>query len=148
MLCLPQTHPLADAHALRLEQLAEERFVMFSREVSPAHYDNVISIFSRSAIHPRIVHAARQWLTVVAMVAEGLGVSLVPSMVSRSGMAGVRFIRLEGAATLAPARLVWNPANAGPAVKTLVESAERTIRQLQEPGPRRPRGRPHQQRCP
>lgn len=34
-------------------------------------HDNVIAIFSRAAIHPRTVHAARQWLTIVARKGAG-----------------------------------------------------------------------------
>lgn len=37
-----------------------------------------IAICSRAAIDPRLAHAARQWLTSVATVAKGLGVSVVP----------------------------------------------------------------------
>lgn len=47
---------------------------MFMRDVAPASYDNVIAIFSRVRIHPRIAHAARQWLAIIAMVANGLGI--------------------------------------------------------------------------
>ncbi|PPJ40307.1 LysR substrate-binding domain-containing protein, partial [Pseudoxanthomonas sp. KAs_5_3] len=79
---------------------------MFSRDVSPANYDNVITIFSRAGVHPKTVHAARQWLTIVAMVAEGLGVSLVPRSLARSNVENVRFVPFSGAPAIAPALLV------------------------------------------
>ncbi|MNW11980.1 LysR substrate binding domain protein [compost metagenome] len=60
LLYLPKDHPKAHCDAVELKQLEHERFVMFSRDVTPANYDNVIAIFSRADIHPRVAHAARQ----------------------------------------------------------------------------------------
>jgi len=126
VLCLPDGHPRAAQAEVDLRELADERFVMFSREVSPANYDNVIAIFSRAGIHPRTAHAARQWLTIVAMVAHGLGISLVPSSIARSRVAGVRFVRFSGAPVRSPAMLVWNPANLSPALASFLHSASAT----------------------
>jgi DNA-binding transcriptional LysR family regulator len=109
VVCLPEDHPQATKRRVDIKRLASERFVMFSRDVAPANHDNVIAIFSRAGIHPQTAHAARQWLAIVAMVANGLGVSLVPRSLSRSHVRGVRFVPLAGEAVPAPAMLVWNP---------------------------------------
>ncbi len=127
VLCLPELHARARQPEVDLRELADEQFVMFSREVSPANYDNVIAIFSRIGIHPRTVHAARQWLTIVAMVARGLGVSLVPSSIAASQVHGVRFVPFGGAPATSAARLVWNPAHAGQALTGFLASATGTI---------------------
>lgn len=126
VLCLPEGHPRARQKVVDLADLADESFVMFSREVSPANYDNVIAIFSRAGIHPRTVHAARQWLTIVAMVAHELGISLVPSSIARSRVDGVRFVRFSGAPVPSPALLVWNPASMSAALASFLESAAAT----------------------
>lgn len=126
VLCLPQDHPRARQAKVDLRDLAGERFVMFSREVSPANYDNVIAIFSRAGIHPRTVHAARQWLTICAMVAQGLGIALVPSSISRSRVDAVRFVPFSGAPVTAPAMLVWNPGHLSPALASFLQSAAET----------------------
>lgn len=127
VLCLPEDHPLAQGDTVDLMRLADERFVMFSRDVAPANHDNVIAIFSRAGIHPKIAHAARQWLTIVAMVANGLGVSLVPRTLARSRVHGVKFMRISGEQVLAPAMLVWNPAYYLPTLRSFIECAERTL---------------------
>ena len=129
VLCLPLDHPMAQADVIDLAQLADERFVMFSRDVAPANHDNVIAIFSRAGIHPKTVHAARQWLTVVAMVANGLGVSLVPRTLARSRVHGVKFLSIAGEKVLAPAVLVWNPAYYLPTVRSFIECSQRLIQQ-------------------
>ncbi|UUZ70249.1 LysR substrate-binding domain-containing protein [Polaromonas sp. P2-4] len=127
VLCLPEDHPNAQGDTVDLIQLIEERFVMFSRDVAPANYDNVIAIFSRAGIHPKTIHAARQWLTIVAMVANGLGVSLVPRTLARSGVHGVKFMRIGGEQVLAPALLVWNPAYYLPTIRSFIECSERIL---------------------
>jgi DNA-binding transcriptional LysR family regulator len=127
VLCLPEDHPRAQGRTVDLQQLAHERFVMFSRDVAPANHDNVIAIFSRAGIHPEIAHAARQWLTIVAMVANGMGVSLVPRSLARSRVHGVKFIRIRGEQVLAPALLVWNPAYRPPTLRSFLECSERII---------------------
>ena len=105
--CLPETHPLASDADLDLTQIAHEDFVMFAREVSPANYDNVIACMHQAGIHPRTSHAARQWLTVVALVSTGCGVALVPECMDRAGINGVRFLPLRGVKMLTPAVLAW-----------------------------------------
>ncbi len=122
--CLPDEHPYAQAKSLDLYQLAEERFVMFSRDVAPANHDNVIAIFNRAGIHPKTVHAARQWLTIIAMVANGLGVSLVPRSLARSCVKGVKFIPLQGELALSRALLVWNPSYGSPTLESFIECAK------------------------
>lgn len=127
VLCLPENHPKARRTKIDLKQLANERFVMFSRDVAPANHDNVIAIFSRAGIQPQTVHAARQWLTIVAMVANGLGVSLVPKSLTRSRVQGVKFIQISGERVLAPALLVWNPAYLLPNLSRFIECSQRVM---------------------
>lgn len=125
--CLPASHRLAQRRRIDLRQLADECFVMFSREVAPANYDNVIAVFSGAGIHPRTAHAARQWLTVIAMVANGLGVSLVPGSLARSRVDGVRFIAITGQDVTSPAMLAWNRACQPPLLASFVACARRTL---------------------
>lgn len=90
--CLPQDHALANAAQADLHALADETFVMFARDVAPANHDNVIALFQRAGIQPHTRHAARQWLTVVALVAMRMGVALVPATMAQAAVQGVRFV--------------------------------------------------------
>ena len=135
--CLPAGHALAGQARLDLRVLAYEAFVMFARDVAPAHHDHVVATFSRAGIHPRMVHAARQWLTVVALVAGGLGVALVPASVARSGAAGVRFVPLAQPATLGVGLLAWSaaPGGAGAPVRDAFVQTARTLLAGPAPAP-------------
>ena len=127
VLCLPEGHPKAKRKIVDIRELADEVFVMFSREIGPANHDNVLAIFSRAGIHPRIVHQARAWLTVMALVAEGCGLAIVPSSLAKARLAGVRLVPLSGPMTRAPAMLVWNPTMITPALAMFLETATRIL---------------------
>jgi DNA-binding transcriptional LysR family regulator len=101
--------------------------MMFFRDVASANDDNVIDIFSRAEFHPKTIHAARQRLTIVTMVAIGLGVSLVPRMLARSRVQGVKFMKISGEQVFSPAILVWNPAYCLPTLRGLIEYSKRML---------------------
>lgn len=130
-LCLPESHPMATQAVVNLQDLADDHFILFSRAPGPANYDNVIAIFSRAGIHPRIVHEARAMLTIMAMVAQGRGVALLPSSMAKAGMRGVRFVPFSGSPAPAPGMLVWNPTLQVPALTKFIASATQTIKPKQ-----------------
>jgi DNA-binding transcriptional LysR family regulator len=123
VLCLPKSHRMVGARSVDLQELAGEKFVMFARDVAPANHDNVIAIFNRAGVHPRTIHAARQWLTVIAMVSHGLGVAIVPRSLTRSLAGGVSFVRIRGSQLTASAMLAWNPERPSAALSAFLNSA-------------------------
>lgn len=128
-ICLPDSHAKAGAKVVRLQDLANDDFIMFERDTNPANHDTVIGMFSRAGIYPRITHYTRNWMTTVSMVSEGAGISIVPSSMARMRMAGVRLIPLAGNPTPAHGMLVWNPAYVNPALKKFINSASQFITQ-------------------
>lgn len=137
--CLPEHHPLA-AHAdIDLTQIACEDFVMFARDVSPANYDNVIACMHQAGIHPRMSHAARQWLTVVALVSSGCGVALVPACMEKAGINGVRFLPLRGVRMLAPALMAWRRNDDRVLLNALVETVRECVGAAATQVPQAPR---------
>ena len=127
VVCLHERHPLAGRDAVDLRELSEERFVMFSREAAPSNHDNVIAIFSNAGVHPRTVHMARTWLTIISLVAQVNGVALVPRSLQKARMAGVRFVPLKMTSAPAPAMLAWNPDTASGELAKFLETAARVL---------------------
>lgn len=95
VLCLPADHEFATARRIELARLADEPFVIFSREFSPVYYDHVIAVCVSAGFHPRIRHEVRYWLTVLACVSRGLGVSIVPRSLSRAQLPGLAFVPIK-----------------------------------------------------
>lgn len=125
--CVPENHHLADREQVAITELATERVVMFARDVAPANHDNVIAIFNRAGVYPRTCHEARQWLTIIGMVANGFGVSIVPDSLSRTGMNGVRFIPLDDTRSASHSVFAWNPESCSPALEKLIACAQHAM---------------------
>ncbi len=124
MVCLPQAHPLAGRASLRLAELAADDFVFFARAASPSYYETVLSMCVAAGFMPVIRHEVRHWLSVASLVSQGLGVSIVPACLSRSGLAGTRFIAFEHQAR-SVSQMIWPEAARSPLQAKAVELAAR-----------------------
>ena len=76
---LPAAHPLADAPCASLDQIGREPLVLFPRVQAPGFYDELIAQVRRGNATPMIAQEAAETQTIVALVAAGIGVSLVPA---------------------------------------------------------------------
>jgi DNA-binding transcriptional LysR family regulator len=117
--CLPQGHPQAQRRRADLAALAGEPLVLFAREASPEYHDRIVSLCAESGFTPEQRHEVRHWLTVLAFVAAGMGVALVPASLARAGMAGVRFVALGNRRVQSVTRMVWAPERSTPALRSL-----------------------------
>ena len=97
MAVLPEAHPLARRGTLGVKALEGEPFIMFARRMGPLAYDRTIACCERSGFRPNIVQDAPQWLTLVRLVAAGLGVSLAPACVARVAMPGAVYREVKAA---------------------------------------------------
>jgi len=73
---LPASHPLAGRPAVKLCDLAEERFVMFPRRVEPVVFDNYIQACVNAGFTLRLEHEVSDAQTQALAIAAGLGVGL------------------------------------------------------------------------
>ncbi|MBS0595641.1 MAG: LysR family transcriptional regulator [Proteobacteria bacterium] len=119
--CLPEGHALARSSRLDLRELAADPFVLFARSASPLYYEQVIALCIAAGFRPQVQFEARHWLSVVALVAEGMGVAVVPAAIGASGMHGVRFATLRPSRIQSTSWCVWNPRRRSPARQAFVE---------------------------
>lgn len=91
-----QNHPLADVAGGRisLQQLANEAFVFFDRKVGTALYDETLQLLKRYGITPYITQEVGEAMTIVGLVAAGLGVSILPGSFERIRVDSVRYLTL------------------------------------------------------
>lgn len=107
--CLPSDHHVLGRGRtrIRLLDLREEDFILFSRHVSPDYYEAIIALCREAGFLPRVRFEMRQWLSIVALVANGGGVALVPQALNRSGPAGVVFTPLPRSPIRSETWCVW-----------------------------------------
>ena len=75
---LPEGHRLASSKKLDLRQISNESFLLLKE--GHCFRENTVSACRRSRMQPRVVFESGQFSTILAMVAAGMGVSLVPRM--------------------------------------------------------------------
>ena len=92
---LPASHALARRTRIDLAALAEERFVMFSRTQVPGLSAAILDICREAGFTPRRAQEVTQAFTMVGLVGSGLGVALLPGVITRFAHESVRFVRLS-----------------------------------------------------
>ena len=108
MVCLPRTHPLATAASIHLQDLQAQALVVGSRTVSPDYHERILAECELAGWLPTVVHELRHWLSVVALVAQGQGVALVPQALARSALAGAVFVPLQDCNLRYDTRCLWH----------------------------------------
>jgi DNA-binding transcriptional LysR family regulator len=130
VLAVPGNHALAGAPRVQLKDLSDESFVGFPVKEGPGFENAVMAACQECGFIPRFVQTASQMQAILALVAGGMGVALVPRAMSAVAMENVAYLqlRMRNAAIRYPLALAWNPANANPALNAFVALADRQKR--------------------
>lgn len=78
LVAMPAAHRLAPRLRIDPRDLADEPFVFFPRDAHPVLHDRIIAVLNGAGVTPRIVQESNEWLTVVALVEAGMGLTVVP----------------------------------------------------------------------
>lgn len=93
---LPEQHPLARLPAVPLAGLAEEPFVSYPSHFWSVVHDAVLDACRKAGFEPQHKHEVGETSTLVAFVAAGLGVALVPASVRHLQITGAVYRPLAG----------------------------------------------------
>jgi DNA-binding transcriptional LysR family regulator len=127
VIVLPAGHLLSSSPSVPLAALAEETFVLYPRALNPDAYDAIISALHRAGFNPMLGQEAPQIVSVIPLVAAGLGVSIVPRSTDRILSDGVRYLPIEGDAPRAEIRLAYRRHDRCPDVQNFVTVARRAM---------------------
>ena len=97
LLALPARHVLAGRCSVRLAEVAGDAFVSQPRELAATLYDRLVKLAAKAGFHPTIAQHAQQINGLLALVAAGLGLALVPASMRAVRLAGVSYVPLEDA---------------------------------------------------
>ncbi len=120
---LPPEHPLAHERAFPLENCAYDRFIM------PAlgRDDDVAALFERRGVVPNIQYTTLENFAAMAMVEQGLGVSVMNELITKRRECSAVLLPLDPPASITLGLALPSQKSAPPAVRKFVEYA---IRQL------------------
>ncbi|GAA1549085.1 LysR family transcriptional regulator [Kribbella hippodromi] len=121
VVALPAGHRLAGRKRLRLAELAEESFVLYSRPSGPAVHDTIVGYCRAAGFTPRIEQDAADVQTIVSLVAAGLGVSLLISPTPPSNPAAVVYRELSDDLPRWQLSAAWSPDNRSPALARFLD---------------------------
>lgn len=97
MLALPAKQA-ADSQPVALSALADQPFVLHPAVLGGGLHEHILALCSEAGFVPRIAQPARETSTMLALVAAGLGLSIVPSVYERICPPGVHLQPLTDAA--------------------------------------------------
>ena len=92
---LPKTHRLAAQRRISLRDLVHETVVLVPRDLGPEVEDDVVEFCQRVGCYPQRLSGATQMLTVIGLVAAGIGLSLVPASMRTVRWKGVVYRPLQ-----------------------------------------------------
>ena len=81
----------------RCARLAAEPLVLFPRDQAPGFHDLLTGRLAATGTSPHVVQYAPEMLTIIGLVAAGIGVSPVPASVAQLALDGVTYRPLGGA---------------------------------------------------
>jgi LysR family hydrogen peroxide-inducible transcriptional activator len=88
---VPQNHRLATLPRVQLKQIEKDPFLLLKE--GHCFRENTLAACRRARLHPNVVFESGQFATILAMVAAGAGVSVVPEMAIEK-REGCRFLPL------------------------------------------------------
>jgi len=94
---------------------------MWAHASARTTYADVLELFRTHQIEPEIVDEAGPIQTILALVASGAGIALLPTSFINLGRRGVRFVPLHGPLPYRPLSVVWRTANQSPSVRCFLD---------------------------
>lgn len=100
-------HPLAAKAGVSLAELAREPFVFFDPHVGTGLYDDILGLLRRYKLTPSITQEVGEAMTIIGLVAAGLGVSILPASFRRVQLNEMRWVPILEADAVSEMWLVW-----------------------------------------
>lgn len=94
LLALPSGHRLAGRDSVELGEVAGDPFVVQPRELAATLYDRLLRLAAKAGFHPVIRQQAQQINGLLALVAAGIGLALVPASMQVVKLTGVSYVPL------------------------------------------------------
>lgn len=126
VLAVPDGHPAVTNAPVDLAEFQRESFIAIARSTSPGLFDRTVRACQSAGFSPKVTQQATQFQTAVGLVCVGMGVSLLPSSMSKLKREGVVYLTLADRTPYVETLIVRRAGNSYPAVERLVAIAKVT----------------------
>lgn len=140
IVALPETHPLANQPQISLKVLAQESFILPSRQLAPGLSEQIENLCQQCGFSPAVIQEGTMMLTILGLVAGGVGVALLPANAQNLQRKGVVYKNIVESTPTVPMAAVWRRGDVSATLhellkvtKAIVQSARYAIAQTHPP---------------
>lgn len=119
-LALPENHHLATRKQVTPAMLVDEPFIGMTLEMETGFWGNIAAV-TPPGMSLRITERAPDAFTVMALVAAGIGISVLSESLSRINMPGLTFRKLVGVTRTADHAMVYRKNESAPVVTAFID---------------------------
>jgi DNA-binding transcriptional LysR family regulator len=119
-LVLPLAHPLTKRRFKNLGQVAGEKFILPPRHDGALYHEHILGICTEAGVHPLIAHESTHGHTIVKLVENGMGISILPETFLRLYPHSVKFLPLPHTSRQAELTAVWLRDHQSPTLEKLL----------------------------
>jgi len=127
---LPVAHPKARQKVISAGELRDEPFVYYPQSAGKRAFERPFLYCEEFGFQPRIVQEASHWLTILRLIASGLGVSIAPECVRQIASPDVVCLPLQPSrkhgAMASEIEMAWRESEARPIVSRFAAIVEET----------------------
>ncbi|MCI0922451.1 LysR family transcriptional regulator [Sphingobacterium rhinopitheci] len=127
VLVVPKNSPISTDKELNFASLRKEKFILFSKEYSNHYYKLVMSIFEDHDFQPLVALRTVNAMSIFHLVAQGIGIAIVPKSLIQGYNIDVDFIDLKHLRQRTTLSIIWNKENNNPGIKTFLDTYNRLI---------------------
>lgn len=132
---LPNTHPLAAQRRIPLRAMAHGTIILVPTYVGPGMRDETVEFCHRAGCYPQRLPGTTQMLTVIGLVAAGMGLSLVPASMRTVRWKGIVYRPVEDQMPpVADLAVAWRRDEASPVVQAFLGVVREITRTRWEDG--------------
>ena len=122
-LAIPEQHALDVNHPVSPDMLEHYPLLAAPVSVTPSMRQSITDFYARAGLEPDIRLETQLQQTIVSLVAEGIGVALVPQSLRKLGIHGVKFRPLVDAPFVDQV-LAWRTDNLNPTLPPFLATAQ------------------------
>ncbi|WP_295617362.1 LysR family transcriptional regulator [Chamaesiphon sp. GL140_3_metabinner_50] len=126
MAILPERHPLASKLTLTISDLKNEEFIMPDRAIVPGLSAQIYKLCLQAEFTPKVAQSAIFMVTILGLVAGGIGISILPSSVRNLHRTGVVYRPIRGEIATSQLTIVWRCHESSKILEQFLEIAQAT----------------------
>jgi DNA-binding transcriptional LysR family regulator len=133
LIALPREHRLAGRSRVRLEELADERWMLGTDRACP-DASRFVRACHAEGFQPQIAFHHDDYSAILGCVAAGIGVAPVPDMIARNASPDVHICKLRGITLMRPILVVMAAGYQSRSARAMVEILQEVSARWQEAG--------------